>query len=66
METSDTAGRGTSDHCLRVGRGHATCAAKQSTDVEEPHFSAASRIFDLNGEAQAAKPKQNSPIILPI
>ena len=58
METSDIAGRGTSDHCLRVGRGHATYAAKQSTDVEhrvlslKPHFRPEWRGQDGQDETQ--------------
>jgi hypothetical protein len=58
METSDIAGRGTSDHCLRVGRGHATYAAKRSTDVEhgvlslKPHFRPEWRGQDGQDETQ--------------
>src|SRR6202040_1847082 len=36
METSDTAGYGTSDHGSSAGRDHAGYASRQSTDVEAP------------------------------
>ena len=36
METSDTVGSRTSDPCPSAGRGHATDASTQSTDVEAP------------------------------